>query len=387
MCAGVVPNLWWLIDWGKYWWLRQPSARDHIPLPEWDAVLGAPGDYMSLCAGLPGGPVIPLIAVAGIVLLWTRHHRAAAGLCVVAFVVAVAAARLAAAWPRVPADVPGRVAPLAVAFLVPAAAFGAWELLARFRLAALGSVVAAVGLLLVGWADGPGEPLARGLRVRAEPLVIGFSPDQQQLLAAIERHTTTDARILWDDAESRLDGNWSALLPLYTNRVFMGGLDVDAEIEHGYCSLTDARLNGRPLADWTDAELTAYCRWYNVGWVVCRGGDTAERWARYPVAKAVARLTEGGKPVTLFAIDRPHSFVLSGTATWVSADAKRIVLTDVAPNAEGNIDLSLHAFEGLRVYPSYVQLETIKDTADPIGHIRLRTPGPVPRVTLVWEHP
>ena len=57
------------------------------------------------------------------------------------------------------------------------------------------------------------------------------------------------------------------------------------------------------------------------------------------------------------------------------------------------IDLSLHAFEGLRVYPSYVKLETyekldtIKDLADPVPHVRLRTPGPVPRVTLVWEHP
>ena len=72
----------------------------------------------------------------------------------------------------------------------------------------------AVGLLLVGWADGPGAPLARGLGVHADPLVIGFSPEQQQLLAAIERHTSTDARILWDDAEPRPGGNWSPLLPV-----------------------------------------------------------------------------------------------------------------------------------------------------------------------------
>jgi hypothetical protein len=386
LCAGVVPNLWWLFDWGKYWWLRQPSARDHIPLPEWEAVLGAPADYAALCTGLPGGPLIPLAAVAGLVFLWVKHHRGAAGLAVVAFVLTLAAARLAAAWPRVPADVPARVAPLAVAFLVPAAAFGAWELLGRVRLAGVGSVLAAGALFVAGWADGPGEPLSRALGVRPDPLVIGFTPEQKHLLAAIEKHTTTEARILWDDTEARPVGNWAALLPLYTNRAYLGGLDVDAEIEHGYCALCNQNLNGRPLADWTDAELTAYCRWYNVGWVVCRG-RTAARWARYPAAKAVANVTEGGEPVALFAIDRPRSFVLSGTATWAAADARRVVLTDVVPDAEGNIDLSLHAFEGLRVYPSYVRLETIKDPADPIGHIRLKTPGPVPRVTLVWEHP
>ncbi len=385
--AGVVPNAWWLVDWGKYWWLRQPSAQDHIPLPEWTAVLGQPGDYANLCTGLPGGPVIPLVAVAGIVLLWLTHHRAAAGLSLIAVLLAIASARLAASWPRVPGDVPARVTPLAVAFLVPAAAFGAWEMLKRFRLASLGALLAAVGLFLIGWADGPGEPLARGLGIRAEPLAIGFTAEQKQLLAAIDEHTTSEARILWDDAETGPGGKWSALLPLYTNRVYLGGLDTGAEIEHGYCSLCNQQLNGRPLADWTDAELTAFCRWYNVGWVVCRGERTAERWSRYTQAKVASRLTEDGQPVVLFAIDRPRSFILSGHAVWESADTRRIVLTDVRPDEQGQIDLSLHAFEGLRVYPSYVRLETLKDATDPIGHIRLRTPGPIPRVTLVWEHP
>lgn len=65
------------------------------------------------------------------------------------------------------------------------------------------------------------------------------------------------------------------------------------------------------------------------------------------------------------------------------------MLTDVIPDAEGNVDLSLHEFEGLRAYPSYVQLEKHfqPSNPDPIGHIRLRIPGPVPRITLVWEHP
>jgi hypothetical protein len=390
---GIVPNAWWLIDWAKYWWLRQPSSQDHIPLPQWETVVGLPSDYANLCAGLPGGLIIPLIAVAGIVLLWLTHHRAAAALSVAAVLLAIASARLAAAWPRVPMDVPARVAPMAVAFLVPAAAFGIWETLRRLRLAIAGTVVAAAVLFIIGWADGPQCPLSRGLGIHAQPLPIGFTDDQKQLLAAINQHTTPDARILWDDAEPRPGGSWSPLLPIYTNRSYIGGLDVDSEIDHGYCALCNYQLNGRPLANWTDDELTAFCRWYNVGWVVSRSGRTAERWGRYPKAKAIAKFTDEGQPVTLFAIDRDHSFILNGLngarAKWESADTKRIVLTDVIPDAEGNVDLSLHEFEGLRAYPSYVQLEKHfqPSNPDPIGHIRLRIPGPVPRITLVWEHP
>ena len=67
-------------------------------------------------------------------------------------------------------------------------------------------------------------------------------------------------------------------------------------------------------------------------------------------------------------------------------------------NAQGYVELSLHAQEGLRVYPSYISMKDsgpsevksgVKDPTgrDPINHVRLRMPGPVPRVTLVWENP
>lgn len=386
---GVVPNAWWLLDWAKYWWLRQPSSTDHIPLPQLDAILGTPGDYALLCSGLPGGPVVPLVAFGGLVLLWAGGHRAAAWLALFAAVVAVLAARLAAAWPRVPADVPGRVAPFALALLAPAAAFGVWEVLRRARIANAGAALCAVLLFLVGWADGPKAPLGHATGVRTQPFLIGLTPEQQKLLDAINEHTNPNARILWEETEQRPGWNWAALLPLYTNRAYLGGLDTDAEIDHGQCALRDRCLNARPLAEWTDAELSAYCRWYNVGWVMCRSAGTIERWERHPSAKPVARLTEAGQPVVLFAIDRPHSFVLDGRAKWESADAKRIVLTDVYPNADGEVHLSLHHFEGLRVYPSYVTSAPLLDPTgrDPVHHIRLRTPGPIPRLTLVWEHP
>ncbi len=65
------------------------------------------------------------------------------------------------------------------------------------------------------------------------------------------------------------------------------------------------------------------------------------------------------------------------------------MLTDIRPDADGYIVLSLHTFEGLRVYPSYIQLDTQSNPVqrDPVDHIRLKILGPVPRLTLVWERP
>jgi hypothetical protein len=291
--------------------------------------------------------------------------------------------------------VPDRLGTLAAGFLMLPAAFGLWTLLARLR--AAGPVCGGlVGLLvLVGWADGPGRPLAAATRLRVEPLRVGFSTEQEQLIDAVLTHTTPDARILWDDTTDLRPGwNWSALLPVLTGRAYLGGLDHEAGVEHAFCGMGGGLLNGRPLRDWTDPELAEFCRWYNVGWVVCRSPAAAERWGRFhldgrPAARPVARLAEGGNPVVLFALNRERSFVLTGTARWEGATPRRVSLTDVVPDPNGGVELSLHNLEGLRVYPSYVQLDPVPDKTchDPIKHVRLRMPGPVPRVTLVWEGP
>lgn len=388
--AGVAPNAWWLADWGKYWWLRQPAAGDPFPVPGWRTVLGSPADYPPLCGCLPGGPGLVLAGVLGAVLMWRAGHRAAAGLGLLAAGLTVLVARVAGAWPAVPPDVPGRTVVLAAGFLVPPAAFALWRVLGVLRIPVLGAAAAVLGLVLAGGLDGPGRPLAKAFHVAADPLLIGFTHEQREIITVLKQHTTADARILWDEtADDRAGWNWSALLPVYTERAFLGGLDPESGVEHAYCAMGNRSLTGRRLNDWSDADLAAFCRWYNVGWVVARTTATAERWGRCPMARPVATLAERGRPVVVFALDRPRSFVLSGSATWESADARRVVLTNVVPNADGEVVLSLHALEGMRVLPSYIQVKEAKDPTgrDPIDHVRLQAPGPVPRVTLVWENP
>ncbi|MDB5310528.1 MAG: hypothetical protein JWO38_4730 [Gemmataceae bacterium] len=386
--AGLVPNLWWLTDWGRYWWLRLPSPADHVPPPAWDAVLGTPGDYVTLAGYVPFGGLLVLTGAAGLVALWRGGYRESAVLLLSSTLLTVTVARVLAAWPRVPPDAPERLAPLAAGFLALPAAFGLWKVLERGRFAAVTAAGAVTALLVVGWADGPDRPLAGAARLRTDPLVIGLSADQEQVVVALRDHTTPDARVLWDETTDHRPGwNWTALLPVLTGRAYLGGLDHDAGMEYSFCGMWEGRLNGRGLGEWTDPELGKFCEWYNVGWVVCRSPAAADRWGRLPMAKPVARLKEGGQPVVVYALDRPRSFVLAGSARWESATPNRITLTDVIPDADGKVTLSLHYLEGLRVYPSYVKLDPAKDGQDPITHVRLRPYGPVPRVTLVWENP
>ena len=388
--VAVAPNVWWLLDWGKYWWLRRPAPGEPVLPPDWDAVLGHPADYVTMFGCLPAGGGLLALAVAGLVSAWRHGCRTAAWLAVVSAGLAVASARLAAASLLLSAGATDRLVLLAAAFLVPATASAVAKLLGWFRGPGVATVLLLLALLFLGWLDGPTRPLARATGLAADPLLVGLSAGQRELLAVLKRHTTPEARILWDETTDQRPGwNWTALLPVLTDRAFLGGLDPEAGLEHSYCAMCSRQLVGRNLPDWSDAELEAFCRWYNVGWVVARSPEVAERWARYPKAGVVARLVEGGRPVVVYALDRPRSFVLSGSATWESATARQVVLTNVLPNPEGHVQLSLHMLEGLRVSPSYVRVERMPDPTgrDPVDHVRLCLPGPVPRITLIWEAP
>jgi hypothetical protein len=256
------------------------------------------------------------------------------------------------------------------------------------RAALLGAaLLAAVGVTAPGpvgaWVARLGGP---------EPLRIGLTPEQTALVETIRAHTTAGARILWEDRRGPGPApRWTALLPLWTERAFVGGLDPDAGIEYTAGGLVDQALAGRPLGAWGDAELEEYCRLYNVGWVVCRSPQARARFGQWGKAERLADLPgeEGG---CLFRVRRLHSFALSGRARLCVADARCIVLADVvpepgpAPDGEGQVVLSLHYQAGMRVAPGRVRLERDeRSSLDAIPFVRLRVAEPVARVSITWE--
>jgi hypothetical protein len=223
--------------------------------------------------------------------------------------------------------------------------------------------------------------------VRPQALQVGLSPERLNLVEQLRAHTTAEARILWEDrGGGRLSSRWTALLPLLTERTFIGGLDPDSGIEHTVMGLTEGRLAGQPLAEWSDAELQEYCARYNIGWVVCWSNASVEHFAALAeqgYAEAIGVLQDEGT-ACLFRIKQPHPFALVGSAQLLHADAQRIVLGNVTPR-DGVVVLSLHYHRGLYAAPSRVHLERELDSRDSIPLLRLRLAEPAPLVTISWE--
>jgi hypothetical protein len=232
--------------------------------------------------------------------------------------------------------------------------------------------------------------------VRPSPLSLGLGEERLAIAETLRQQTTNQGRILWEDLEETgadgapsKDKHWTPLLPLLTDRAFLGGLDPEAHIEHSYASFTDGVLANHPIAEWADASLTDFCQRYNVGWVVCHSPSSAARFRKWSAAREVSALPVGGQGCGgwLFRIERSLSFALKGHARWLSADAQRIVLADVVPE-NGEVVLSLHFHEGLRASPGRVVVERNerdRDIDDPIDFVRLRLAAPAARLTLIWR--
>jgi hypothetical protein len=384
--AGLAPNLWWLWDWGRFSWLRQTAADEFTPLPSADALVADPLDLLAPLGLGPVGWVVTIAGGLGLLGLVRTRRPAVAGVVLLAALTAVVGARLGAVWPPARMTFADRAAPFALAVLVLPAAdlFGRWWAAGPGRLL----VVAAAGLpLALGFAPTVSSPVADALGLQLTPLPLGLTRDQQALVDGLQQLTTADARILIEEPDPTRPGwNWTALLPVLTDRAYLGGLDSEASIDHAFCGLRAGQLNGRPFADWTAEQRAEFCRRYNVGWVLCRTPAATDWWGRDPAAKEVARFRDGGE-VVLFALNRPRTFVLSGSATVERADRRGLLLTGLVPDEAGEVVLSFHHQPGLRAVPTAVRVDADKDPFDPVPLVKLRAPGPVSRVTLTWDGP
>jgi hypothetical protein len=200
-------------------------------------------------------------------------------------------------------------------------------------------------------------------------------------------HTGPQGRILFEERPG--DGpeaGWTALLADLTHRHFVGGLAPRWGVEHLFARLADGKLEDRPIAQWTDEELTQFWQRFNIAWVVCWSEEAQARLRSLPEAREVAEVHDGGKGV-LFALARNPNYFLRGQGQVVQIDWQRVALAGVTPDADGYVVLSLHHLSGWRIAPSYVQMEREPDASDPVALIRLRLPGPVARLTLTWENP
>ena len=410
--GALVANAFWLVDWFEYWWIRSPLRADVPLLPHrtfhtlWQAPIWGTWADRVFAAGLLGA------AVVGLCLFNQIGRRPAArafGLGALGF--AGLALGGLACEPLGRLDTPRLLVPALWFAALPAAhalvqfavllcrlADGPW------RGAAVNVTVEQRREFLCRLAGGPwrGAALVGGLLAAAvgaahrplrtfalhyahtTPFVLGLSQEQKAWVEVFKDYTKPEARILWEDMpEQDTDARWTALLPILTERAFLGGLDPEACIDHAYASLVAQNLAGRPIAGWSDAELSDFCRRYNVGWVVCRSPAAIARFMGWKDAQLILSMSSAA-PGYLFELPN-RSYVLHGQARLVEADFRHIALADVVPE-DGTVVLSMHYQAGMRVSPSRVRIEKEADPNDPIDFIRLRLQGPVSRVTITW-HP
>jgi hypothetical protein len=388
LLGGLAINSFWLADIFSYWWIRAPLALDGALLPHrtprliWAAPLWGDSLDRLLAAMLVG------LGAIGVWVFNENCERATArllGLGAAGFLILAVAG---IAWEPL-----GRFG--TVRLLVPALLFAA---LPAARAVAESSLLAARlcggptrGVALTGTLLGviglsvPGTfPIGLHRFAGSTPFAIGLNPEARTWVDMLRNETSADARILWEDPiEPEPGAHWSALLPLLTERAYLGGLDPDAAIEHAFAQLRGPNLAGRALAWWSDDELSDFCRRYDVGWIACRTPAVVARFRAWPDAKLVATIP-GQEPGCLFRLGA-SSIALKGQAHLLHADPFQVALADLIPE-DGKVVLSLHYQTGLRASPSRgVVIEKEPDARDPIPFIRLRVAGPISRLTLTWR--
>jgi hypothetical protein len=390
LAGAVASNAFWLNDWVSYWWIQLPLRLEPRLLSHrtfrtlWDSSLWGEHADRTLALFLLGA------AVVGVWRFNQCRQRSAArllGLGAVGFLLLAVGGALYD--PLGSLETPLLLVPALLFAVLPAvhALAEVFRLASRWAGTRWRAAVLLGGAAVLATAAAHRDVLAlAGRCAGATPLVIGLSPERAAIVEALREQTTAEGRILWEDRTGPGTApRWTALLPVWTGRAFISGLDPDLCIEHAYASFADGVLVGRPVKDWSDVELDDFCRRYNVGWVVCWSPAAAQRFRAWGAAEAVATLQDEGTGC-LFRLNRPLSFALKGRAAWRSADCHRITLADVVPE-NGVVVLSLHYQSGLQAAPGRVQIERELDPYDPIPFVRLRLPEPAARLTLTWEGP
>ena len=380
--AGFLPNLWWLHDWGRFWWLRRPPAEVLSSLPTAEEVAAASGWANLLDWSLAGWPLL-IAGALGAVCMLRMKARTPAWLLLGSAAGTLLVARLGQVWPAMAIVRTERAAMLAVAISILPISFtlGAWWDRAKVgMIATLAAATLPFAMALL--------PISiPRLSIDRSPLPQGLTADQEGFVTGLRERTSTTARILLDEAAfpESVGWNWTAMLPRLTDRTFLGGLDSEACIEPLACTMRTSGVHLRTDGDTAARDLASFVERYNVGWVACQS-ETVVRWLTLPGTIEVARFP-GPCEIVLLKLNRTHTFITRGTGNWDQADRKRIVLTNVVPDANGIVSLSLHFQEGMRITPPSVILEPEKDPFDPTPMIRLRMAGPVSRVTIVWQNP
>jgi hypothetical protein len=256
------------------------------------------------------------------------------------------------------------------------------------------------------------------------PLVVGTKPEMHALVDWLRGNTDLSARILFEDQFRQLEftdpesTHWTPLLPRMLgsdSRMFIGGLYSMAFIKHSQmASFGNSQLGDRPIDEWSLPEVKAFCRSYNVGWVVCWSPLSRFWFDHYAPATRVATIPRYSSPnqppsnfqrqwsaieskagqdvairymldrdrtYAIYRVDGPHSYFLQGKGRIVSVAPNRVELADLEPE-RGAVVVSLHWIDTWRADPP-LTLRPEPAPPDPVDFVRIQMPGSLKHLVLV----
>lgn len=211
-------------------------------------------------------------------------------------------------------------------------------------------------------------------------------PQSEAFINWLKDNTEEDGRILiesiWSPMEEEQDKwfymNYEPLLPLLTNREFIGGPRDDAFFQHNHSGLyldfvefeqlADSEniqmiLFKRPINNIELDELKEYFDLYNVQWIITSRNLAKDYFSQF--TDYITKVKEFGE-VWIYKVDRTPSYIIGGEGE-VDATFNHIYVKNFTG---GDIIIKYHWMEGLATKPA-LKLEEVKLMDDPVGFIKI----------------
>ena len=198
-----------------------------------------------------------------------------------------------------------------------------------------------------------------------------FIPELRAIVDRIERETSDDARLLFEESGDESGFVYdrvylSSFLPYLTGRQLIGGPINLYNDRHHFAEFHSGKLFQKEAQTISDSELRNYLRVYNIGAIVAFDPRSIQRLQSIP---GLVTVEERIGPIHLMKVNQPVGWLLAGNGD-VKAGYNRLELS----NLKGDeLILKYHWVEGLVAQPA-TRIEPIKIADDPIPFIKLINP-------------
>jgi hypothetical protein len=196
-------------------------------------------------------------------------------------------------------------------------------------------------------------------------------PEIAAIVDWIGRETPPDGRVLFEESGDETgfiyDGIYlSSLVPHLTGRQLIGGPINLYNDRHHFAEFHSGQMFKRDVRTFTDDELLAYLRLYNIGAIVAFHPASLQRLQAIP---GLVTVEQRIGPVHLMKVNQPLTWFIAGEGK-VKAGLNRLELSELRGN---EVILKYHWVEGLTASPP-VKIEPVEMLDDPIPFIKLVAP-------------